>query len=95
MINKRYLILLPILALPDPSQPTHLRMGGVRCWGGCVLQIVQDMELVVNCVPDPVPLVRGTDPRIRIRIRTKMSRIQNSVVNIASKLGSEMETIHP
>jgi hypothetical protein len=27
--------------------------------------------------PEPDPLVKGTDPRIRIRIRTKMSRIQN------------------
>jgi hypothetical protein len=31
-------------------------------------------------VPDPDPLVKGTDPRIRIsiRIRTKMSRIRNT-----------------
>ncbi len=28
--------------------------------------------------PDPDPLVRGTDPGIRIRIRTKMSRILNT-----------------
>jgi hypothetical protein len=28
--------------------------------------------------PHPDPLVRGTDPRIRIRIRTKMSRIRNN-----------------
>jgi hypothetical protein len=27
---------------------------------------------------DPDPLVRGTDPGIRIRIRTKMSRILNT-----------------
>ncbi len=27
--------------------------------------------------PDPDPLVRGTDPGIWIRIRTKMSRIRN------------------
>jgi hypothetical protein len=31
-------------------------------------------------LPDPHPLVKGTDPRIRvrIRIRTKMSRIPNT-----------------
>jgi hypothetical protein len=28
--------------------------------------------------PEPDPLVRGTDPGIRIRIRTKMSRIPNT-----------------
>jgi hypothetical protein len=28
--------------------------------------------------PDPDPLVRGTDPGIRIRIRTKMSEIPNT-----------------
>ncbi len=27
---------------------------------------------------DPDPLVRGTDPGIRLRIRTKMSRIPNT-----------------
>ncbi len=27
---------------------------------------------------DPDPLARGTDPRIQIRIRTKMSRILNT-----------------
>jgi hypothetical protein len=27
--------------------------------------------------PDPDQLVRGTDPQIRIRIRSKMSRIRN------------------
>jgi hypothetical protein len=30
-------------------------------------------------LPDPDPLVRGADPRIRIRISTKMSRIPNTV----------------
>jgi hypothetical protein len=29
--------------------------------------------------PHPDPLVRGSDPRIRIQIRTKMSRIRNTV----------------
>ncbi len=28
--------------------------------------------------PDPDPLVRGMDPRIRIRIHTKMSWIRNT-----------------
>jgi len=28
--------------------------------------------------PDPDPLVRGTDPGIQIRIRSKMSRIPNT-----------------
>ncbi len=32
----------------------------------------------LNPEPGPDPLVRGTDPGIRIRIRTKMSRIPNS-----------------
>jgi hypothetical protein len=30
---------------------------------------------------DPDPLVRGTDPGIRIRIRTKMSQIPNTGFN--------------
>jgi hypothetical protein len=29
--------------------------------------------------PEPEPLVRGTDPRIRIRIRTKMSLVRTIV----------------
>ncbi len=32
--------------------------------------------------PDPDPLVRGTDPGVRIRIRTKMSRIPNTATHI-------------
>jgi len=35
-------------------------------------------ECVPDPHPDPDPLVRGTDPRIRMRIRTKMSRILNT-----------------
>jgi hypothetical protein len=31
--------------------------------------------------PDPDPLVRGMDPRIRIRIQTKMSWIRNTGFN--------------
>jgi hypothetical protein len=34
---------------------------------------------------DPDPFVRGTDPRIRIRIRTKMSRIPNMVLTVIGK----------
>ncbi len=39
-------------------------------------------------LPDPNmdPLFRGTDPRIRIRIRTKMSRIRNTVNNFIHSL---------
>ncbi len=33
---------------------------------------------------DPDPLVRGTDPGIRIRIRTKMSRIPNTGFRLRS-----------
>jgi hypothetical protein len=33
-------------------------------------------------LPDPDPLVRGTESGIWIRIRTKMSRISNTVRNI-------------
>ncbi len=32
--------------------------------------------------PDPDPLVRGTDPGIRIRIRTKMSRIPKTALQL-------------
>ncbi len=32
--------------------------------------------------PDPDPLVRGMDPRIRIRIHPKMSWIRNTAENI-------------
>jgi hypothetical protein len=35
--------------------------------------------------PEPDPLVRGTDPGIRIRIRTKMSRIPNTGWNQGRK----------
>ncbi len=35
-----------------------------------------------NPHPDPDPLVRGIDPRIRIRIHTKMSWIHNTEVGI-------------
>jgi hypothetical protein len=33
----------------------------------CILKVTED----IGKVPHPDPLVRGTDPRIRIRIRTK------------------------
>ncbi len=35
--------------------------------------------------PDPDPLVRGTDPGVRIRIRTKMSRITNTAFKKCSR----------
>jgi hypothetical protein len=38
-----------------------------------------DLELDPDLEPDPDPLVKGTDPGIRIRIRTKMSRIPNMI----------------
>jgi len=34
--------------------------------------------LDLDPAPDPDPLVRGTDPGIRIRIRNNMSRIPNT-----------------
>ncbi len=34
--------------------------------------------------PDPDPSVRSTDPGIRIRIHSKMSRIPNTAYNIVS-----------
>jgi hypothetical protein len=37
-------------------------------------------ELEFDPDSDPDPLISGTDPRIRIRIRTKMSRIPNTAV---------------
>ncbi len=36
------------------------------------------MKLDPELDPDPDPLVRSTDPGIRIRIRSKMSRIPNT-----------------
>jgi hypothetical protein len=39
-----------------------------------------DPELDLDTEPDPDPLVRDTDPGIRNRIRTKMSRIPNTVL---------------
>jgi hypothetical protein len=41
-----------------------------------------DPELDPDPEPDPDPLVRGTDPGIRIRIRTKMSRSPKTAINI-------------
>jgi hypothetical protein len=39
-----------------------------------ILKVTEDM-----CTdPHPDPLVRGTDPRIRIRVRTKISLIRNT-----------------
>jgi hypothetical protein len=36
--------------------------------------------------PNPDPLVRGTDPRIRIQVHTKMSWIRNTDVHYLSYL---------
>ncbi len=41
-----------------------------------------DSELDPDPEPDSDPLVRGTDPEIRIRIRTKMSWIPNTGVSL-------------
>ncbi len=45
----------------------------------CIIKVAIDFVLD----PHPDLLVRGTGPmtRIRIRIRTKMSRIRNTVIN--------------
>ncbi len=40
----------------------------------------QDPDPDPELEPDSDPLVRGTDPGIQIRIRTKMSRIPNTAV---------------
>ncbi len=51
--------------------------------------------------PDPDPLARGTDPKIRIQIRTKMSRIRNTDMKLAGSIlcvacdGGEEECGHP
>ncbi len=48
----------------------------------CVLKVTEDF----GTAPHPDPLIRGTDPRIRIlirkRIRTKISRIRNIASSI-------------
>jgi hypothetical protein len=41
----------------------------------CNLKVTEDFGT------DPDPLVRGTDPSIRIRIRTKMFRVRNNEAN--------------
>ncbi len=50
-----------------------------------VLRLLYDFFTLIewckcNSVPDP--LGRGTDPRIRIKIRTNMSRIRNTALHI-------------
>jgi hypothetical protein len=40
-------------------------------------------------IPNPDPFMRGTDPRIRIRIRTKMSRICNTVCILYRQIYAE------
>jgi hypothetical protein len=39
-------------------------------------------------LPYPDPLVRGMDPKIRIRIRTKMSQISNTGSSVRLQYGS-------
>jgi hypothetical protein len=41
-----------------------------------VLKVTDEKSRIRS--PEPDPLVRGKDPRIRIRISTKMSRIHNT-----------------
>jgi hypothetical protein len=41
---------------------------------------------------DPDPLVRGTDPGIRIRIRAKLSRIPNTALVADSGTGPYLST---
>ncbi len=48
----------------------------------CILKVTEDFGTDPD--PHPDPLIRGTDPRIRIQIRTKMSRIRNTEKNIGS-----------
>jgi hypothetical protein len=47
-----------------------------------ILKVTEDFGTDPD--PHPDPLVRGTDPRIRIRIRAKMSRIRITEKNIGS-----------
>ncbi len=51
----------------------------------CILKVTEDF----GTDPYPDPLVRGTDPRIRIRIQihTKMSRIGNTGFRAGSSSG--------
>jgi hypothetical protein len=50
----------------------------------CILKVTEDNGTDLH--PDPVPVVRGTDPRIQIhiRIRTKMSRIRSTATHYES-----------
>ncbi len=50
-------------------------------------------EISIKTEPDP-PIVTGTDPRIRIRIRTKMSRMEHWLKVTELKLNS-FEEAHP
>ncbi len=40
-----------------------------------ILKVTEERSSDTELEPDPEPLVRGTDPRIRIQIRTKMAQI--------------------
>jgi hypothetical protein len=56
----------------------------------CVKKLVFCWHLEGQCRkwqdPDPDPLVRGVDPRIRIRIHPKMSWIRNTALKIQRHL---------
>jgi hypothetical protein len=44
----------------------------------CKIRVAEGFGADPHPDPHPDPLVKGTDPRIRIRIHTKMSRIRNT-----------------
>jgi hypothetical protein len=45
-----------------------------------ILNVTEDFGADLHAHPDADPLVRGTDPRIRIQ--TKISRIRNTEANL-------------
>jgi hypothetical protein len=50
-----------------------------------ILKVNDEISRIRIQDPNPDPLVRGMDPRIRIRIHTKMSWIRNTVENTADR----------
>jgi hypothetical protein len=50
----------------------------MKKWIFCIMKVTEDLSTDPHLDPHPDPLIRDTDPRIRIRIRTKMSRIRNT-----------------
>ncbi len=55
-----------------------------------ILKVTEEPEFDPD--PESDPLVRGTDPEIRIRIRTKMSRIPNTGGDNGSALQYAVQT---